>query len=158
MQLPIFEKKKRYSKQLECQTILAHSYLVQQRFELAELYLDESESILDKIGNEQTKYTYYQVRGLLHLDRNQLREAEQYFHRALELASQPLKSNAYQSALEGLIEVYNKLNDPEAELYFTNKFYNFRDSIFTLKQSQLIYDYEGRYQKAEPGFGHCSIK
>ena len=95
------------------------------------------------------KYTYYQVKGLYNLEIGNIEAAETHFKTALDLSKNPLKSNAYQTALQGLIDVYRLKGQARLELAYTNKYYEFKDSIFSLKQSQLIYDYEARYQKAE---------
>ena len=146
---PYFLEKKRMVRVLECRSLLAHAYLSQNQFELAKFHLNNAKEILEDIEIEQYKYIYYHVQGLYEFDQRNYTKAESYLLKAMQAASNPLKSNAYQSAIEKLIEVYNEIGDPIAELEFTKKYYTFRDSIFSLKQTQLIYDYEGRYQKAE---------
>ena len=144
-----FLEKKRFKNVLECRTTLVQLYLENGQKELAKIYLNQARNVIDKIETERYKYFFYQVSGMLMLKENKLDEAEAYFLKAAELASNPLKSNLYQSSLEKLIELYKRRGDLRSELFFTNKYHNFKDSIFTIKQSQLIYDYEGRYQKAE---------
>lgn len=144
-----FISKKMFNQAVQSRSMLAMINISQDRIDLAEYYLESAEELLDLIGIDQAKYSYYQVKGMYNEYLGRYDEAIKNYKRAIDLSSKPVKANSLFSSMKSLIALYSEKGDTDSELEYTKRYYQLKDSLFNLKQRQLIYDYEGRYKKSE---------
>ena len=127
---------------------IADLYLKEGRFDKAEAKLDEISAAIQH-SSTTVQSRYFRFRGQIHNHKGQYSTALDAANRALELARIAPSTQDVIAAMKLQKQAFERLGEYAQALATTDALQHLSDSLFALKQTQLLFDTEARYRKAE---------
>jgi two-component sensor histidine kinase/predicted negative regulator of RcsB-dependent stress response len=115
----------------------------------AKVNLDEARKYLKSVKSSNFRYTFYQAEGDLAMVNEDYKQAELSYALAEKEAIASNQAGPMLSNLNSFGNLYDKLNNYSLALDYKTRYQEMKDSLFTLNQSNIIFDYEAKYQKSE---------
>jgi two-component sensor histidine kinase len=143
-----FLSKNNYNDILDVTCNMASLELQNNKFELAENYLTTVESNID-LADQTLQCTFWRLKGQVYLDQNKPYTALEHLQHTLRIASAIENIPEEIQILDLLKKAYAMTGNYKMAFEAGEEHLHLQDSVVQLRQSQLLFDTEARYQKAE---------
>lgn len=141
-----FGKRELPQKKLTLCSILADAYLGKNKLITANNIIVSGENYLPEVKRSFDLAKYYLIRGKVKTALGEYEDAHQSFSQLDDLN---LGKNIKLDLYLALKELAEKQNDTKKTLSYTKKYYQLKDSLFSIQQTNLALDYESRYNRKE---------
>lgn len=144
-----YESKDLPQRKLALYSKWALAYLGKGDIPRAELYISKAKSFLLESDAPRTVMLYHLIVGKIKTAKNESTLAIESLNRAKQLAIELGDPHNHLKIYETSMNLAERSGDDDQTLRATKRYYEFKDSLFTIQQANLGLDYEARYNRKE---------
>ncbi len=130
-------------------SVRGDNYYKTKKYNNASVFFNKSLRLADSTGNQVVKIKNILDLGKLHLDLNDLTDAEQYYLNGLKLSQDSKLSESQKNAYQGLFQVYQKSGDYKKALINHILYMETKEKLNNERTAQLIQKLKYDFQQAK---------